>query len=320
MKIVCTIPLLPEHRSFLEKKCPDGTFYYASEKNMQESDILDADIILGCVPTTYLSNCEKLKMIQLYSAGSVPYTQPGVLRPGVILANASGAYGPSIAEHMVAATLCMVKKLYLYRDNMSTGNWKDEGAVQMIEGSKTVVLGFGDIGQAYARKMNALGSHVVGIRRHTEKVPAYVEGVYPLESLPSLLKKADILACALPGTTDTEGLLDEAMLSNMKKGSFLINVGRGNLIPTDNLLWALQEGPLAAASIDVAEEEPLPADSPLWNCRNLLITPHVSGNFHTRDILDRIVRIAGDNLEAFFKGEKITSLVDFKTGYRIYNE
>jgi len=110
------------------------------------------------------------------------------------------------------------------------------------------------------------------------------------------------------------------MLKKMKKGAILINVGRGNLIPGADLLEALQNGPLAAASIDVAEEEPLPQSSPLWRQPNLLITPHIAGNFHTNDILEKIIQITAYNLKAFLSGEPVINRVDFNTGYRIFTE
>ena len=102
----------------------------------------------------------------------------------------------------------------------------------------------------------------------------------------------------------------------MKDGAVLLNVGRGSAIDTDALVRALQSGKLYGAGLDVTEPEPLPADHPLWKCKNCLITPHVSGFFHLRDTYDAIVSLAYNNLSAYFEGKTPKNVVDFSTGYR----
>ena len=120
----------------------------------------------------------------------------------------------------------------------------------------------------------------------------------------------------MPGTGETAGMFDLERMKKMKPGAILINVGRGSLIPGEALKKVLVEGHLGGAILDVTEEEPLPADSPLWDLPNLLITPHVSGNYHMRQILDTVVKIAGENLEAFLDGKELVNEVDLCTGYR----
>ena len=102
----------------------------------------------------------------------------------------------------------------------------------------------------------------------------------------------------------------------MKKGAYLINVGRGNAIDPDGLYKVLKDGHLGGCGFDVTEPEPLPADSPLWDLENLVITPHVAGNFFLPETFERIVRIAGENLAAWANGTPYRNVVDFTTGYR----
>ena len=315
-KVLVTIPVKDAHRAVLEAAAPQMRFDYAEKKGIPEELLEEAEVILGNVPASSLPAAKKLAFLQLDSAGSTEYTAEGVLAPGVLLANASGAYGRTIAEYMVAVTFALMKKLPGYCRNMQDHAWKDEGHVETVFGSRTLVLGLGNIGGEYAKRMAALGSHVTGIRRVGGEKPDYLEEVHLLKDLDALLPQADIVACSLPGTKETEGLLGRDRLFSMKPGALLINVGRGSLIPTDALIEGLKRGTPGAAAIDVTETEPLPADSPLWETQNLLVTPHVSGNYHTDDILNTVVEIAAHNLKAYLSGSPLLSEVDRSTGYR----
>ena len=316
--VLVTIPVKDEHRPVLEAAAPGMTFRYANRLVQKASpeEIAEAEVILGNVPIPALSGAKNLRFLQLDSAGSTEYAREGVLAENVLLANATGAYGRTIAEHMVAVTFALLKNIPAYCKNMEGHLWKDEGKVPMVLGSKTLVIGAGDIGGEYAKRMAALGSRVTGLRRTAAAKPEYLERLVTIDRLDEVLPEADIVACALPGTPQTEGLMSRERILSMKKGSILLNVGRGSLIPADALLEGLAAGTPGAASIDVTEPEPLPADSPLWEAKNLLITPHVSGNYHTDDILNTVVEIAAGNLKAYLAGEPLKSEVDRQTGYR----
>lgn len=320
-EVLVTIPVQEKHKKYLEGIGAGMHFTYLNSRKEATKELMrEASIILGNVPTAVLSAAEKLEFLQLDSAGATAYTEPGVLPDGVRLCNATGAYGRTIAEHMVAMIFAMKKKLPVYRDQMKEHRWQDAGNVTLIDGSTTLVLGMGDIGGKFARKMHALGSRVLAVRRHKTECPEYIDGMYQMSQLEELLPQADIIACSLPETKETIHLLNKERLTLMKPDAVLINVGRGNLIPTEDLLETLKAGRPGAAAIDVAEMEPLPEDSPLWEVPNLLITPHIAGNYHTTDILESIVRIAGENLQAYLCGEPLKNEVDFSTGYRKFTE
>ena len=316
-EVLVTIPVQEEHRRYLEEIGKGMHFTYACRKEGAAREMVwRADYILGNVKPEYLPQAEKLQFLQLDSAGANEYVRPGILPAGVKLCNATGAYGVTIAEYLVGVVFALKKKLYLYEENRMKHSWYDEGMVTNIAGSKTLVLGLGDIGSTFARKMNALGSKVTGVRRSFMEKPEYLEGVYQMNALEELLPDADIVVCTLPETTETYHLLDERKLRLMKPEAVLINIGRGSLIPTQDLIRVLEENIIAGAAIDVAEQEPLPEDSGLWKAANLIITPHVAGNYHTQDILDKAVKIAGENLRAFLEGKVLRNEVDFTTGYR----
>ncbi|MGI6019192.1 MAG: D-2-hydroxyacid dehydrogenase [Marvinbryantia sp.] len=318
-EILVTFPVKEKHKKLLESSGRNLHFTYTTAAEASKKEVIEtADIILGNVSADALKEAKKLKFLQLNSAGANEYVIPGVLPDGVKLCNATGAYGKSIAEHMLAAAFTLLKKMNHYEDNRLQHLWKDEGNVGTIFGSTTLILGMGDIGSEFAMRMHALGSHVIAVRRNKSEKPDYIDALYQMDALEELLPQADIVACSLPGTDATYHLLNTSRLKLMKNSAILINVGRGTLIPTEDLIDALKNGTIAAAAIDVAEAEPLPADSPLWDVPNLLITPHVAGNFHTRHIWDTIVEIAAENLKAYLNEQPLRNEVDFETGYRKY--
>ena len=217
---------------------------------------------------------------------------------------------------MIGSLLCIMKKLHLYGADQSKHVWNDYGNVASIYGSKTLVVGFGDIGSEFAVRMHALGSQVTGIRRNKTEKPDYLEALYQMDAFYECLKTADIVVTCLPGTKETYHIFDKKAFAQMKEGAFFLNVGRGSAVDSNALADALNSGHLAGASVDVTEPEPLPSDHPLWDAKNLLITPHISGNYHLKETHERIVRIAADNLDRFMRGEKLRNVVDFATGYR----
>ena len=316
MKILITVPFTQKQKERLQAQMPGAVYTYTTRIKATDDQIQEADIILGNLPVGRLSQAAHLKWLQLNSSGADAYAAEGVLAPEVILTNATGAYGLAISEHLLAATFFLKKKLGRYYINQKNREWKDEGQVTAIAGSRTLVLGLGSIGGDYARKMALLGSRVIGIRRTKAACPDYLEEIGTFEDIDRFLPEADIVAMALPNTPQTYHIMNEERLSGMKRGSILLNVGRGTAIDQEALVKALKNGPLAGASIDVTDPEPLPADHPLWCCENLLLTPHIAGDYHLQETLDQIVELFIDNLGRYARGKELRNPVDKKTGYR----
>ncbi|HAB94526.1 MAG TPA: D-2-hydroxyacid dehydrogenase [Lachnospiraceae bacterium] len=316
MKILITVPFTEEQKERLRAQMPEASYHFTDKVSLTDEEIREADIILGNVPVDRLANAQSLKWLQLNYSGADAYAAEGVLAHEVMLTNATGAYGLAISEHLLAVTFFLKKKLGRYHRNQMHGQWKDEGQVTAIAGSRTLVIGLGNIGGEYARKMSLLGSRVTGIRRTKAACPEYLDAIGTFEDLERFLPEADIVAMALPNTPQTRHIMNAERLSMMKKGSILLNVGRGTAIDQDALLHALESGRLAGASIDVTDPEPLPADHPLWHCENLLLTPHVAGDYHLQETLDHIVELFIENLGRYAKGKELLNPVDRKTGYR----
>ena len=130
-----------------------------------------------------------------------------------------------------------------------------------------------------------------------------------------MIGKADIVAMVLPGVKDTENIMNSERLNKMKRGAFLINVGRGNAVDHEALKVALKNGQIAGAGLDVTEPEPLPADDELWNLNNVIITPHIAGHLFLDEARDCIVEIIGKNLNNWLNDKPLINVVNRQLGY-----
>ncbi|XTA53880.1 D-2-hydroxyacid dehydrogenase [Fusobacterium sp. SB021] len=309
-----------KHKEKIKNIAFDGKIKYCSASEIIKEDVCQAEIILGNVPAEFLKESKNLKWIQLNSAGANAYIEKGVLKEGVILTNATGAYGLAISEHMLAMVLALQKKICLYTENQKNHLWKDEGEVKSIYGSKTLVVGLGDIGGEFAKRMYFLGSKVYGIKKHKTELPFYIEKMYQMEELEEILPEFDIVAVSLPETKETINLFNKSKFDKMKKGALFLNVGRGSIVNSLDLCEALNSGKLGGAGIDVADIEPLPKENPLWEAANILITPHISGGYHLKETLERVRNTAIENLKSYYENKPMKNLVDFQTGYKKFNK
>ena len=324
MNVLVLLPLTPAQRARLTEAAPDATIVYATPDASGTGMGLDgpeitprllaqADVIIGNIEPSRLSDTRHLKLLQLNSAGYDAYAAPGTVPAGTQLANARGAYGQAVSEHMLASTLALMKHLPGYVRAQQTHAWTDLGPVTSLAGAQVLVLGTGDIGSHYAQLAHALGARVTGIRRHArgadEPLPAGFTDMCGIDELYDQLPQADVVAACLPSTPATRGLADARFFAACKTDALFVNAGRGDLVDYDALATALHLGPLAGATLDVTAPEPLPAESPLWDIPNLLITPHISGGFHLPATLDRIVDITADNLRRLSADEPLHNIV-----------
>ena len=301
----------------LQAAAPDAKVIRQSVKTLTPQQVEEADAVVGNLPPTFFSHLKQIKLLQLNSAGVAPhYVALGQNTPGMVLCCASGAYGVAISEHMLGALLMLMKRLHQYRDDQHQALWEDRGDVAGLRGAQVLSVGMGDIGTRFAQLCACFGAQVIGIRRRPAAPPEGVQRIATMDELDDLLPRADVVALSLPETSDTIGLMDERRFNLMKQGSYLLNVGRGSAVDQPALLNALRNGRLAGASIDVTVPEPLPQGDPLWQEPNLLITPHISGQYHLRLTHDNIVDIAAHNIRVLQGGGDYRARVDVKAGYR----
>lgn len=314
--VLVLMPVEARHREKIEAAGAGCNIIYARPDTVTEEMIRSANVILGQPKADMIGASENLEWLQLESAGTDAYIVPGVLSGKTVLTNATGAYTKAVSEHAFALTLMLQKKLYLYRDEQKKAVWSDHGTVGSLSDCTVAVVGLGDIGQAYARLVKAMGAKVIGVKRRATNMPDCVDELIMTQDLDKILPRADVIMSILPNTPATRYIYTAESFDRMKDTALFINCGRGNAVSSEVLYQALSENKIAAAAMDVAEEEPLPPDSPLWGLENLVITPHISGGFHLPETFERIVDIAAGNLAAYVEGKELRNVVDFATGYK----
>ncbi len=325
-KVLVSLPLRDEHRAALAAAVPEYEFRFDQITNFNTlegaklEDVLWADLILGNVPVSMISQNKHVEWFQSNSAGPDAYLKPGVLPENCTVTNATGAYGLAISEWMLALWLGIQKDLFLYRDNQNRHEWKpiDQRPVKGITGSRVLCVGMGDIGSNFARRAHLLGAEVVGVRRtiHPDTpCPDYCTKVIAQSQLDEELPKADLIALSLPGTDETYHMFNAERFAKCKDGAILINVGRGTTVDSDALVDALRSGKIFGAGLDVTDPEPLPADHPLWAEPGAIITPHNSGKFSLPKTLDNIVDIFIHNLKRYAAGQPLDNQVSRSTRY-----
>lgn len=315
-KILVVLPVSEGQKERLEEFADKSCFTYTSYKKATKKMAEEADIIIGNIDPDLLEYAKNLEWLQLNSAGADAYVKKGVLPEEVVLTNATGAYGPGVAEHMLAVLFSIQKKLHLYRDNQNQCEWQDEGEVMSLRGGCALIVGLGDIGLYFARLLRNFGYRVIGIKRRPGQVPQGVDELYTMEYLDELLPEADVIFSVLPETKATKNIFNAKRFREMKNSAVFLNAGRGSAVNTEDLCQALIAGEIYGAGLDVTDPEPLPSQHKLWNMKNVVITPHISGDFHHPATLYRIVDIAAGNLKRYCAGEPLMNVVDRETGYR----
>lgn len=303
MNILINAPFSDENKKLIASATYDQVF-------INNDEIEKADIIIGDIPEQFYGQLDRLKWLQLTSAGADKIIYSNAIKSKVILTNASGAFGDVIAEYVIGGILYLYRDFFSYRKNQADKIWRDTRKERMIFGSRALILGCGNIGQCMSQRLRAFGAETVGIRR-TDSPCAEFDKTYAAAAIDDLLPTANIVVCALPKTPETEHILNSRRLSALKQDAIIVNVGRGSVIDTNALVERLENGYLFGAVLDVFENEPLDENSPLWEMENVLITPHISGvsfghSAHTENL---IAEICTENLRRYLSGERLKNVV-----------
>lgn len=250
----------------------------------------------------------KLRWIQLTTAGYDSVITHG--KPdSVVVTNAGHSHGPMVAEHALMLLLALIRRLPCFAPRQAAHAFDRTIPLPLttLEEATVVMVGLGGIGRETARRAKAFGAQVLGVSRAGRPEPL-VDEVFPAAGLHAALARADAVVIAAALTEETKGLIDAVAIAAMKQGAVLVNVARGAIVQTEALMAALHSSHLSGAGLDVTDPEPPPPDHPLWECPNLIITPHVSG-IGSMPVRRRIGDVVMENLRRLRSGEALVQVV-----------
>ena len=292
-----------------------------------EAEIGDADGFYGKMLPDLLAAARQLQWVQSPTASLEHYLFPALIQHPCQLTNMRGLFYDVIADHVFTYILMFARRMHIYMAQQYESNWSPVGGEtgradysvgpgnvtpmdhqhQQLADSTLGILGMGSIGREIARYGKQLGMTVIGVDPYSEP-PKYVDTFGGLTDLDEMLSSSDFVVIAAPHTPETEGLFNLEVMGKMKSSAFLINIGRGVIIPLDDLVTALNADLIAGAALDVFEIEPLPEDHPLWKMPNVIITPHIAAC--TPKVSERHLEVLLGNIRRFANDESLLNIVN----------
>lgn len=300
----------------IQQAAPEWTIVHGKDRTNWEVSLAKAEIVAGWnkeAEAELLQADSKLQWVQSWSAGINRMPLDAFRDKAVCLTSASGVHPNPISETIFAMMLAWTRKLPVYFRQQAEKRWEHGGLRLELHGKTILIAGVGAIGQETARIAKAFGMRVIGIRRNGQALPEIDTMATPHELL-SFLPEADYIVNTLPLTPQTHHFFGKDAFGAMKSSAFFVNIGRGATVDTAALVEVLQQGNLGGAGLDVFEQEPLPADHPLWDMEQVILTPHTAGStehYHVR-AMDIFLR----NLALYTQGERpLINEVDFTLSY-----
>jgi phosphoglycerate dehydrogenase-like enzyme len=288
----------------------------ASDERSLADGLPDADVLFtwGAVRgwlRTVWGRAERVRWIQTASDGVDGLLFPALVEAGVVVTNARGVFDDAIAEWTIGAMLAFPTRILDQRDAQSRKTWLT-GRTERLAGRRLLVVGPGPIGRAVARRASSLGMQVSAVGRSARDDDLFGR-VRGRGELHAALAEADYVVDTMPITDGTRHTFDASAFAAMRPEARFLNVGRGATVDARALVEALRHGRIAGAALDVFEEEPLPEASPLWGMSNVLISPHMCGDFTGWEVA--VNELFSDNLERFVRGEELHNRVDTLLGF-----
>ncbi|MGI8979206.1 MAG: D-2-hydroxyacid dehydrogenase [Pirellulaceae bacterium] len=343
MRIALCYSLESRHYDQVVAECPPGTEVIDAGQERIAAELLTVDIFCGHakvpVPWPEVVRGGRLKWIQSSAAGLDHCLVPEVIASDILVTSASGLFADQVAEQTLALLLGLLRSLPTFFRAAQKKEFIRRPTLD-LHGSTVGIVGLGGNGTRIAQVLRPFktriiatdmfpqesdpatssgraalldGSEPAGAARTREASGSLVDAIWPADQLDRLLAESDIVILCVPLNAQTRHMIGETELARMKPGSILINVARGEVVKETDLVSALSSGHLAGAGLDVTEVEPLPAESPLWNLPNVLITPHVGAQSRRR--ADDTTNLITDNICRYFAGQKLLNLVDKALGY-----
>ncbi|HMF14565.1 MAG TPA: NAD(P)-dependent oxidoreductase, partial [Gemmataceae bacterium] len=326
--------VMPARLAELKRVAPDIEFIPVKNAADAAKNVEDADAVIGFCSADIVKNGKKVRWIQTAHAGVEDDLSPELVASQITLTNLQRVHGPNTADHAFALLLALSRNLR--PDMLATrptarrlpadpdGKESDRPgadkpgtdqleARQELHGKTMLVVGLGGLGTEVARRARAFGMRVMAIDPKEMERPAFVFSLDQPGKLMELLPNADVVVLACPLTAETRGLIGAEQFKAMKKNAYVINVARGGVIKTDDLVAALQQKQIAGAGLDVTDPEPLGRTHLLLRLSNCVISPHVAGQ--SPEVKGRQWRLWRENVRRFVAGEPLLCVVDKAKGY-----
>ena len=273
--------------------------------------VLIWDFFSGALQTVW-PRATRLRWVHAASAGVDTLLFDELIESDVQVTNSRGIFDRPIAEFVLGSILTFAKDSVRSLRLQADRTWEHRQTEQ-IGGTRALVVGTGSIGRETARMLTAVGMNVEGVGRTARNGDPDFGTVHASADLKDVVGEVDYLVLLAPLTDQTRDLVDRSVLAAMRPTARLINVGRGELVVTDDLVEALRTGAIAGAALDVFDTEPLPSEHPLWAMDQVLITPHMSGD--ADGWRERLADLFMDNAFRFLDGKPLRNTVDKKRGY-----
>ena len=298
-----------------DRRAFDASFPDVEFVDDDGGDLGAVDVLYAGDPVTdeLINRMPKLTWLHTTSGGGGRYLIPSVIERSITVTTSTGIHGRSFAEFAIACMYGLAKRLPIVLDAQRRADWQRNLVAMDRAGGKTVgIVGLGAIGSELARQMKALGMRVLATKRTVTDPPPYVDELGPPGDLGKLLRECDVLFLTLPSGSD--GLIGEAELRSMKRGSYVVNLTGGrHCVDDEALAGALRDGHIAGAALNILVSSPLEPDSELWHLPNIIISPGLAGDDPDKWKMQRDIFV--DNLGRFLRGEELRNVVDRTQGY-----
>ncbi|HEX4129241.1 MAG TPA: D-2-hydroxyacid dehydrogenase [Pirellulales bacterium] len=293
----------------------------------------EADAFFGKITPELLAASQRLRWVQSPTASLEHYLFPALVEHPSVLTNMRGIFSDVIADHVFGYLLCFARNLHRYVRQQQHRQWAPVGsetaradfsvgpgqvsaidtAHRDLPGATLGIVGFGEIGREIACRARAFGMRVLAVDARRQGMLEYRVDCLPVARLPELLAASDYVVIAAPHTPETERMFRREQLRQMKPTAYLVNIGRGAIVVLDDLVAAIAAGEIAGAALDVFENEPLPAEHPLWGMENVILTPHIAGA--SARVAARHFDVLRDNIGRFLSGKPLLNIVDKQAWY-----